>query len=197
AFSALRDDDTTVLDLADVPVLQLVLSGSHRQAWQASPRGLTPADLAMNVVLPELDGRLLTRAISFKAEAPIDPRLEFAIVRHEPDLDRIDYVGCLAAAWVRLSRAPRFGRRLAMVLSDYPARGGRAGYAVGLDTAASAAAIVNLLAEQGYDTGGGQWHASDVEHLLRGDVEPVDIPRANLARRLEEELTNAWGAPVR
>jgi cobaltochelatase CobN len=52
----------------------------------------------MNVVLPELDGRLLTRAISFKAEAPVDPRLEFASVRHEPDPDRIDYVARLAAA---------------------------------------------------------------------------------------------------
>src|SRR5215471_2189347 len=196
AFSALRDDDTTALDLADVPVLQLVLSGSPRQAWQASPRGLAPADLAMNVVLPELDGRLLTRAISFKAEAPIDPRLEFASVRHEPDLDRIDYVACLAAAWVRLSRAPRFERRLAMVLSDYPARGGRAGYAVGLDTAASAAAVVNLLGEQGYDTGGSQWQAANIERLLLGEAELVDIPRASLPLSLEEELTNTWGAPV-
>ena len=85
AFSALRGDDTTVLDAADVPVLQVVLSGSAREAWQGSARGLSPADLAMNVVLPELDGRLLTRAISFKAEAPVDPRLEFASVRHEPD----------------------------------------------------------------------------------------------------------------
>ncbi len=73
AFSAMRGDDTTVLDAADVPVLQAVLSGSAREAWQGSARGLSPADLAMNVVLPELDGRLLTRAISFKAEAPIDP----------------------------------------------------------------------------------------------------------------------------
>ncbi len=57
----------------------------------------------MNVVLPELDGRLLTRAISFKAEAPADPRLEFASVRHEPVADRIDYVARLAAAWAQLA----------------------------------------------------------------------------------------------
>jgi cobaltochelatase CobN len=194
AFSALRDDDTTVLDAADVPVLQLVLSGSPRQAWQDSSRGLAPADLAMNVVLPELDGRLLTRAISFKAEAPIDPRLEFASVRHEPDLDRIDYVARLAAAWVRLSRTPRFERVLALVLSDYPARGGRTGYAVGLDTAASAATILNLLSEQGYDTGGDRWQSSDIERLLRGDAELVDIPKASLPSVLLEQLTKAWGA---
>src|SRR5262245_51915030 len=176
AFSARRDDDTTVLDTADVPVLQVILSGSPRQAWQDSPRGLSPADLAMNVVLPELDGRLLTRAISFKAEAPVDPRLEFASVRHEPDLDRVDYVARLAAAWVRLAQTPRSGRRLALVLSDYPARGGRTGYAVGLDTAASAAAILRLLEESGYDTGGNHWQAADVERLLRSEAELLDIP---------------------
>lgn len=140
AFSAMTDNDTTVLDGADVPVLQVVLSGSPRAAWEESQRGLTPADLAMNVVLPELDGRLLTRAISFKAESPLDPRLEFSSVRHEPLVDRIDYVAQLAAAWAKLGSTPRFERRLAVVLSDYPARGGRTGYAVGLDTAASAAA---------------------------------------------------------
>ena len=88
AFSALRADDTTLLDAADAPILQVVLSGSEREAWQASPRGLSPSDLAMNVVLPELDGRLLTRAISFKSAASADPRLEFACIRHEPDEER-------------------------------------------------------------------------------------------------------------
>ena len=195
AFSARRDNDATVLDVADVPVLQAVLSGSPREAWQASARGLSPADLAMNVVLPELDGRLMTRAISFKAEAPIDARLEFASVRHEPDHDRIDYVARLAAAWVRLGRMPRFERRLAVVLSDYPARGGRTGYAVGLDTAASAAAILTLLSEQGYDTGGSHWQASDVERLLRGQAEHVELPIATLPLKLQQELTDAWGAP--
>ena len=145
AFSAMRTDDTTILDTADVPVLQVVLSGSTQEAWASSPRGLSPADLAMNVVLPELDGRLLTRTISFKAEMPVDPRIEFASVRHAPDLDRIDYVARLAAAWAQLSRTPRAKRRVALIMSDYPARGGRTGYAVGLDTPASVAAILRLL----------------------------------------------------
>src|SRR5206468_10031082 len=118
AFSAMRGDDTTVLDAADVPVLQAVLSGSAREAWQDSARGLSPADLAMNVVLPELDGRLLTRAISFKAEKPVDRRLEFAAVRHVPDAGRIDYVARLAAAWAKLRGKKRSERRLALVLSD-------------------------------------------------------------------------------
>ena len=203
AFSALRGDDTTVLDAADVPVLQAVLSGSVREAWQDSARGLSPADLAMNVVLPELDGRLLTRAISFKAEAPTDPRLEFASVRHEPDPDRIDYVARLAAAWVRLGRTARNDRRLALVLSDYPARGGRTGYAVGLDTAASAAEILQLLRTEGFNTGGRDWQAADIERLLQGNADQIEIPmpayRAwlkELSPGLQRALAETWGAPA-
>jgi cobaltochelatase CobN len=170
AFSAMRDDDTTILDQADVPVLQVILSGSTRAAWTDSGRGLSPSDLAMNVVLPELDGRLLTRAISFKEEADLDPRLEFASVQHAPDLDRVDYVARLAANWATLGRTPPSGRRIALVLSNYPARGGRAGYAVGLDTTESTLEILRLLRTEGYDTGAAEWQSADITPLLDGTL---------------------------
>ena len=111
-----------MLDAADVPVLQVVLSGSAREAWASSPRGLSPADLAMNVVLPELDGRLLTRAISFKAESA--GRSAAGIRQRAPRspsrIASTTWRGC-AAAWAQLARARRaHERRLALVLSDYP-----------------------------------------------------------------------------
>ncbi|SJZ84097.1 cobaltochelatase CobN subunit [Enhydrobacter aerosaccus] len=199
AFSALREDDTTVLDAADVPVLQVVLSGSAEEAWRKSGRGLSPADLAMNVVLPELDGRLLTRAVSFKAEMPMDPRLEFAAVRHVTEPDRIDYVARLASAWTKLRRTSRSERRLALVLSDYPARGGRAGYAVGLDTAASTGEILQLLQGEGYDTAVPD---EGIAALLDAPVEHIDIPLAfyreqlrALPESLQRALRETWGEP--
>lgn len=203
AFSALRDDDSSVLDAADVPVLQAVLAGSTREAWAASGRGLSATDLAMNVVLPELDGRLMSRAISFKAEAAADPRLEFACVRHEPEPSRITYVASLAAAWSRLGTKPRRERQLAIMMSDYPARGGRTGYAVGLDTAASVAALLQDLAAAGFDTGGQAIAASDVEDLLRGVGERVMIALSDylawldrLPATLRDELRGTWGEPA-
>ena len=74
------------------------------------------------------------------------------------------------------ARQPRNDRRLALVLSDYPARGGRTGYAVGLDTAASAAEILQLLRTEGYDTGGRDWQAADIERLLQGNADQIEIP---------------------
>ncbi|HEX5517654.1 MAG TPA: cobaltochelatase subunit CobN, partial [Pseudolabrys sp.] len=151
AFSAaIGPEGGSCLDAADAPVLQVVLAGTSNEAWVASSRGLSATDLAMQVVLPETDGRIVTRAISFKGSAPNELGLEFAPTIHVPQLDRVAFVAELAAAWARLARTPAGERRLAIVLSDYPARGGRAGYAVGLDAPASVAAILEDLAADGY-----------------------------------------------
>ncbi len=152
AFSARLDaEEGTALDALDAPVLQVVLAGVGLEAWRGSRRGLGPSDLAMHVALPEIDGRVLTRAISFKAARARDARTEFAAVAHRPLADRVDFAAELARRWANLGRKPPSHKRLACVLPDYPARGGRTGYAVGLDTPASAVAITESLRAAGYD----------------------------------------------
>ncbi|MGJ5177688.1 cobaltochelatase subunit CobN [Bradyrhizobium oligotrophicum] len=200
AFSALREDGTTVLDTAEAPVLQIIQAQSTEAAWVSSSRGLSPTDLAMNVVLPELDGRLLARPIAFKGEMPVDERLQFGAVRYVPQDDRIDVVAQLAGAWERLRRLPAASRRVALMLSDYPARGGRRGYAVGLDTSASVAAIAVMLAEAGYDVGAAPPTAEVVEALLRDEADELIVPLANYQRALallpddlQRALLDNWG----
>ena len=117
AFSARVDDGGAALDAADAPVLQVVLAGSTLAEWRGATRGLGAADLAMNVVLPEIDGRIMTRAISFKEETRRSERLEFTRIAHAPLDDRIAYVADLACAWARLRRKPPRERRLACILS--------------------------------------------------------------------------------
>ncbi|MBR3193874.1 cobaltochelatase subunit CobN [Bosea sp. (in: a-proteobacteria)] len=151
AFSA-RDGDDFVLDAADCPILQAVPVGSAREAWEASPRGLSAADLAMQAALPEFDGRLGAIPVAFKDEIA-DPATGLVLRRLTPDNAGIAALAELAANWIALGRKPRSERQLALVMSDYPARGGRAGFAVGLDTPASALAIRELLGEAGYDVG--------------------------------------------
>ncbi len=176
-FSA-RQGDASPLDAAGAPVLQLVLSGASRDAWAASSRGLSPADLAMQVVLPELDGRLLTGAVSFKTEEPPDPALEYARTLHRPDPDGIALAADRAAGWARLAGTPRARRRIAIVLSDYPAIGGQRGHAVGLDTFASLAAILRILAESGYTT-----EAADPAALTRALCDAPPQPLGGTAVR--------------
>ena len=150
AFSARLDEsEGTALDVLDAPVIQVVLAGVGLDAWRASHRGLGPADLAMHVALPEIDGRILSRAISFKTAGGRDDRTEFSPVAHQPLADRVGFVAELAGRWANLKRKPPAEKRLACVLPDYPSRGGRTGYAVGLDTPASAVAICRDAARRG------------------------------------------------
>ncbi len=150
AFSA-RLDAGAVLDGADAPVLQVILSGAQAAQWRESRRGLSAADLAMNVVLPEVDGRIVTRAISFKREQETREAIQYAPARHEPEASRVAFVAALAARWARLRGLANADKKLALILSDYPAKGGRAGYAVGLDVEQSARAILARLRAEGYD----------------------------------------------
>ena len=50
---------------------------TQRAAWCDSARGLGAADLAMHVVLPELDGRVLAGAVAFKHPLPPHEGLAF------------------------------------------------------------------------------------------------------------------------
>ncbi|HEX9905260.1 MAG TPA: cobaltochelatase subunit CobN, partial [Propylenella sp.] len=115
----------TVLDGAERPVLQVMFAGASEEAWAASSRGLSPADLTMNVVLPEVDGRIVTRAVSFKEAEALDPLTECRPVRYRPKADRVDFVADLAARWARLRATPNAKKRVAIVLSNYPNRDGR------------------------------------------------------------------------
>jgi cobaltochelatase CobN len=134
----------------DVPVLQVILSGGTLAAWQQHPMGLMPRDIAMNVALPEVDGRIITRAVSFKASQRRSDALEMEVVSYEPVGDRVQFVAELAARWVDLRRTPVAQRRVALVLANYPNRDGRLANGVGLDTPQSCGEILRAMAAAGY-----------------------------------------------
>jgi cobaltochelatase CobN len=135
---------------ADCPVLQVVFSGGGEEAWRSGTRGLGPRDLAMNVALPEIDGRILSRAVSFKAPLGRDPATEADLVGYRPVADRIAFVADLARNWARLRGKPPAERRVAIILANYPNRDGRIGNGVGLDTPQSAATLLAGLGGAGY-----------------------------------------------
>jgi cobaltochelatase CobN len=142
--------EPTPLDGPDVPVLQAVIATTRRAAWRDSARGLGAADLAMHVVTPELDGRVLAGAIAFKDPLPQHEKLAFTAFANTPDPDQIAIVADRAAALARLRTLARADRKLAILLPDYPAALGRTGYAVGLDVPASVVALCADLSAAGY-----------------------------------------------
>ncbi len=205
------DRQPTVLEFTDAPVLQVIFSGSTRKAWEASPQGLMARDLAMNVALPEVDGRILSRAVSFKAAAVYDPDVEANIVGHEPLADRIAFAVKLAANWVKLRKTAPRKRRVAIIMANYPNRDGRLGNGVGLDTPAGTIEVMNAMAAAGYEIDNipGDGDAL-IRHLMAG---PTNAARADceiretltlnqykaffasLPVQIQNQVVERWGKP--
>jgi len=141
--------DVAALAALDVPVLQALCLTSPRAAWAASSAALTPMDAAMQVAVPEFDGRLVTVPFSFKEAGPD------GVPEYVADPERAARVAGIALAHARLRHVPPARRRLAIMLSSYPTKHARVGNAVGLDTPASAVVLLRALREAGYDTGDG------------------------------------------
>src|SRR5690242_13948446 len=151
AFSALGDDGTTPFDTLSCPAFQVALSTARQEDWLESLRGLSPGDLAMHVVLPEVDGRLFAGVVSFKSPAERDSDLQFSHLAHKPHVERVDAVAARVAAWHRLADKPSHEKQLAVVLSNYPGRPHQIAHAVGLDALASVEALLADLVRAGFD----------------------------------------------
>ncbi|RVJ76355.1 cobaltochelatase subunit CobN [Sinorhizobium medicae] len=205
------DRRPTVLEANGAPVLQVIFSGSSREAWEASAQGLMARDLGMNVALPEVDGRVLSRAVSFKAASIYDPLVEANIVGHEPLADRVRFAARLASNWARLRRTQPQRRRVAIVMANYPNRDGRLGNGVGLDTPAGTIEVLRAMATEGYAVGdvpedgdalmrflmAGPTNAASRDREIR---ETISLSQyrdflGTLPKKIHQEMTARWGAP--
>ena len=210
------DDGWDVKHLAalDVPILQGLCLTSSRSKWAANDDGLSPLDVATQVAVPEFDGRIITVPFSFK-EIDAD-----GLISYVPDPERCARVAGLAVNHANLRRVAAPDKRLALVFSAYPTKHSRIGNAVGLDTPASALALLGALRDAGYDIGevpglaagdgdalmhalierGGQ----DPDWLTDGQLagNPIRIPAARyrdwfatLPAELADAMVTHWGPP--
>jgi cobaltochelatase CobN len=204
----------SVFDAADCPVLQIIFSGGDERTWREGTQGLGARDIAMNAALPEIDGRIITRALSFKAAERRDCLTECDLVAYAPVADRVAFVADLARNWLRLRRTPVDERRIALVLANYPNRDGRIGNGVGLDTPQSVVDMLHALKAEGYrvedipadgdalvrrliagptNAAAGHNRPSE-EQFPRGDYAAVF---ASLPRAVQDQVSARWGVAER
>ncbi|MEU1194698.1 cobaltochelatase subunit CobN [Streptomyces sp. NPDC005813] len=150
--------DASALTTLDVPILQALCLTGSRSAWEESDEGVSPLDAASQIAVPEFDGRLITVPFSFK-EIDADD-----LPAYVADPERAARVAGIAVRHARLRHIPPADKRVALVLSAYPTKHSRIGNAVGLDTPASAVALLRRLRTEGYDFGD-----TDVPGLVSGD----------------------------
>ena len=182
AFASQTDDEgTTLFDRLGVPVFQVVMATTRRDGWAENARGLNPSDLAMHVVLPELDGRILAGAISFK-QARMDGG---ASLLNVPEADRVEQVANRIAAFLRLRNAAPRDRRIVILMPDYPgAAPGRTGYAVGLDVPQSVLEMLRDLAGAGYAV-------EDIPKTARALLDRVEKQEATIGLSVYESFFSA------
>ena len=201
----------TPFDAAGCPVLQTVFAATTEEVWANGDTGLIARDIAMNVALPEVDGRVLTRAVAFKSEARFDDATQTAVVKHLPRADRIGFAADLAANWAALARKPAPDRRIAVVLANYPNRDGRIGNGVGLDTPAGTMTLLRAMRDAGYRVEDLPADGNAlVNRLLDGPTnagvkarrieETISLAEyqiffAGLPTSVRDAVTERWGAP--
>ncbi len=201
AFAARDGDAGSPFDRADCPVLQVALTGATRATWQADKRGLGAADLAMHVVLPELDGRIFAGAISFKEVSACADAGGLEIVRHVPCGNGIAHAAALAAAWANLRSKAKASRTVALVLSTYPGRPDQIAHAVGLDALQSTLAILRRFEREGYAVASPPASPQELTARLGNDrcvhwpVAAYAALFADLPDAFRESVTAAWGEP--
>lgn len=170
-FSA-QTGDTPVL-ACDIPILQLIMASTTEQDWADHPVGLRARDIAMHIALPELDGRVITRAISFKASLSHQARSQIEVIHYQLHTERAQFVSELAWRYTQLHQRANANKRVALILANYPTRDGRIGNGVGLDTPASTVQLLNTLATAGYA------------------IEQCPSTGNELIERLQETVTNS------
>ncbi|RCW39804.1 cobaltochelatase CobN subunit [Halopolyspora algeriensis] len=205
--------DAGALAALDIPVLQGMCLTTSRAAWADSDAALSPMDAAMQVAVPEFDGRLISVPFSFKESG------EDGIPVYVADPERARRVAGTAVSLARLQGADNADKRLGIVLSSYPTKHSRVGNAVGLDTPASAVDLLSALESAGYDLGGLDLSDMDGDRLIHRliaagghDVEwlseeqmadaAIRVPTTRyrewfdaLPEALRASMTEHWGPP--
>ncbi len=209
--------DARALAALDVPVIQAVTATASRAAWEASDTGLSPLDSATQVAIPEFDGRLLGGVISFKERGDAaDSPVGVAVPRYVADPERCGHVARLAVGHARLRFLPASQRKVALLLTAFPTKHAKVGMAVGLDTPASAVALLERLRAEGMNVEADFADGDALMHALIGagghDPEfltdeqlarsPLRLPVAVYLERyarldpsMREGIEEKWGPP--
>ena len=144
------DDNSNPFSGTDAPVIQLIQSGRSEAQWLADPQGLSSKDMAMYLVMPEVDGRIGGILVGHKADAVWHERTQCPLSAYAPDPGGITRAVDLAFNWARLRATPRAQRRIALVLANYPIRDGRLANGVGYDAPESTVRMLMELEAAGY-----------------------------------------------
>lgn len=195
----------------EAPIIQLIQSGRPEAQWIDDSQGLTAKDLAMQIVLPELDGRIGALIVGHKEEAQWHDATECPLAIYAPDVDGINRAVAFSKNWVNLRQTNRPNRKVGLVLANYPIRDGRIANGVGYDAPQSTVEILQALSDAGYTLEGLPRDGNMLVEMLQAGPTNADPQRGESAAvlpltdykklfaafpdKLKNEIETRWGAP--
>lgn len=139
-------------DLGAPYIKPLTLSRGTVDDWRESPRGISPSETTVSLLLPELDGcidEITVAAMSARpAEGGTEPQI--GVEQLEMIDEQVDRLVQRVTGMLRLRALANEDKRVAIIGYDYPAGEGNMLGGAFLDTAASIEAIMADLSVQGY-----------------------------------------------
>ena len=195
----------------DVPILHPIVLGKRKHdAWNVSVKGLSPMEVLIYIMLPELDGVVDTIPVAALEDHPSE-RVEnlrtLALIR-----GRLEKLMDRTEKYLMLREKTNREKRIALILYNYPPGEGNVGGGAFLDTFASVERITAALSERGYAcdpmtishleslfmTGGtcnsAKWHLPDsveIRSSLGNDHKATE----GLHREMIDAVSNEWGPP--
>lgn len=208
------DGAVTWLEELGAPMLHpFLLSGTTEEEWRQSVRGVNPAQLMVQIVLPELDGAIETYPIAALRPEGEDPELGIALNKLALIPERVEKLVQRVKRWLELRSKSNREKKLALICYNYPP--GEANVFGGsfLDTFESVARLLSRLREEGYETeemtaeelrsrfvaGGlvnsGQWTSLDQTDGQMIRYTDADFAGKLAARAWGKEAVERWGQP--
>ncbi|MEM6720896.1 MAG: cobaltochelatase subunit CobN [Bacteroidota bacterium] len=204
-----------IFDRLGIPVLQAIFSTTNKSVWEDGLFGLPPTDIAMNIALPEIDGRIIGRAVSFKKEITKDELTDSTIVKYEAHTPACEFMTRLAKNWISLQQKNNSEKKVAVILPNYPNKDSRLANGVGLDTPESCIVLLDALQKADYtlgdqlpESGTALMHwitqvtTNDVSttqtrpHAIVYSLDDFNKRFATISSELQEKIQTQWGNPA-
>ena len=194
-FSVQGFHDTTqsLFDVFNVPVIQAIMGSCNHESWLEGNFGLPPTDIAMNIALPEVDGKIISKVISFKESIEKDTLTDSEVVSYVPHIEGCQFVAKMAKAWINLQNKNNSEKKIALVLPNYPNKNSRLANGVGLDTPQSTLQILAQLADENYELSANYPTTTNelinkLTDAITNDVASINTLNERKTIRLEESI---------
>ena len=217
-FSVQGFHETTqsLFDVFNVPVIQAIMGSCNRESWLEGSFGLPPTDIAMNIALPEVDGKIISKVISFKESIEKDSLTDSEVVSYVPNIEGCEFVAQMSKAWINLQYKKNSEKKIALVLPNYPNKNSRLANGVGLDTPQSTLQIVAQLDAENYSLADDYPKSTNelidkLTNAVTNDLETINTLNERrtikldagifyqyynqLSDELREKVEKQWGAP--